>query len=66
MLASKQVGVDSCWINFFNPETAKEMLGLPDNVEVVMLLDLGYADTTSKPTENHFSRKDFSKTVKYL
>lgn len=43
MLAAKNAGVDSCWINFFDPEVAAKELGLPENEEVLMLLDLGYA-----------------------
>ena len=65
MLAATNVGVDSCWINFFNPDDAKKGLGLADNEEVLMLLDLGYAAPNTKPLENHNSRKPLSETVKF-
>ena len=65
MLAAANAGVDSCWLNFFNPDDAKKELGLPDNEEVLMLLDLGYAAPDTKPLENHNKRKPLSETVKF-
>ena len=66
MLAAKNAGVDSCWINFFDPEIAAMELGLPENVEVLMLLDLGYAAEGAKPLATHEQRKPLSETVQYL
>ena len=66
MLAAQNAGVNSCWINFFDPSVAKEKLGLLENEEVVMLLDLGYADEGGQPLANHTSRKDLLETVKYM
>lgn len=66
MLAAKNAGVDSCWINFFDPEVAAKELGLPENEEVLMLLDLGYAADGTKPLANHGLRKPLSETVQYL
>lgn len=66
MLAATNEGVDSCWINFFDPEKLANELGLPENEEILMLLDLGYADEEAGPLPNHDSRKDLSETVKYL
>ena len=65
ILAAANAGVDSCWINFFNPDDAQKELGLPDDEEVLMLLDLGYAAPDTKPLENHNSRKQLSETVKF-
>ena len=66
MLAAANAGVDSCWINFFDPEIAAQKLDLPANEEVLMLLDLGYAAEGAEPLANHFSRKELSETVAYL
>ena len=66
ILAAAAEGVDSCWLNFFDPEKAKELLGLPENEEVLMLMDLGYAAEGSAPLANHSSRKPLEETVKYL
>ena len=66
ILAACNEGVDSCWINLFDPAVAKEKLGLPENEEVLMLLDLGYAAEGAGPLKNHASRKPLSETVTYL
>ena len=65
-LAAYNAGVDSCWINFFDPEVLKKELNLPENEEILMLLDLGFAAEGAKPLPNHFSRKELSETVTYL
>ena len=66
MLAAKAEGVDSCWINFFDPEAAAKELGLPENEEILMLLDLGYAAEGTKPLASHNQRKEISETVTYM
>ena len=66
MLAAANEGVDSCWINFFNPEDTARELGLPENEEVLMMLDLGYAAPNTTPLPTHNKRKELSETVRYL
>ena len=66
ILAAADEGVDSCWVNFLDPDKAKEALGLPENEEVLMFMDLGYAAEGAGPLPNHSSRKDLSETVTYL
>lgn len=66
MLAACNAGVDSCWINFFDPEKLKAALNLPQNEEILMMLDLGYAAEGFKPLSKHFSRKDLTENVTYL
>ena len=66
ILAAADEGVDSCWINFFDPEKLAEGLGLPANEEVLMVMDLGYAAEGAGPLPNHTSRKELSETVSYM
>ena len=65
MLAAANAGVDSCWLNFFDPDKAAKELGLPENEEVLMILDLGYAAEGVGPLPNHASRKPLEETVVY-
>lgn len=65
LLAAKDAGVDSCWINRFNPAELKEKLGLPENEEILMLMDLGYAAEGAGPLANHDKRKFLDETVTY-
>lgn len=66
MLAAANAGVDSCWLNFFDPEAVAKALHLPENEQVLMLLDLGHAAPDAGPLPNHTSRKPLAETVKYL
>ena len=66
MLAAKAEGVDSCWINFFDPEVSAKELGLPENEEVLMILDLGYPVEGTTPLAMHTQRKELSETVTYM
>lgn len=66
MLAAYNEGVDSCWLNNFNPDLLAEKLGLPADEEILMLLDLGYAAEGAGPLPNHSNRKPLSETVKFI
>ena len=66
ILAAADESLDSCWINFFDPEKAAEALGLPENEEVLMVMDLGYAAEGAKPLPSHTSRKHLSETVSFM
>ena len=56
MLAAYNEGIDSCWINFFNPDELAKALGLPEEEEILMLLDLGIAADGTGALPNHNSR----------
>ncbi len=66
ILAAADEGLDSCWLNFFDPAKLKEVLDLPENEQGVLLMDLGYAAEGGGPLPNHSKRKDLSETVAYL
>ena len=66
ILAAADEGIDSCWINFFDPEKMAKALDLPENEEILMVLDLGYAAQGAGPLANHTNRKPLADTVTYL
>ena len=66
LLAAEDEGVNSCWINFFDPDKLAETLNLPKDEEILMLLDLGYAADGAGPLPNHSMRRPLEETVKYL
>lgn len=66
LVAAYNEGVDSCWINFFNPDELAQALNLPEDEEVLMLLDLGIAVEGTKALPNHNSRKELTETVTYM
>ena len=66
MLAAKNAGLESCWINRFDPEEMARVLELPENEEVLMALDLGYPAEDAGPLPNHTNRKALTETVRFL
>ena len=66
MLEATDLGVGSCWVNFFEPAKAKELFSLPDNEVPVLLMPLGYPAEGIVPLENHSKKKALDQTVKYL
>jgi nitroreductase len=66
ILAAADEGVDSCWLNFFDPEKMAAALELPENEEVLMVMDLGYAAEGVGPLPNHTNRKPLEQTVRYV
>ena len=63
ILAAADEGVDSCWINFLDPDKLAEALGLPEKEEVLMMMDLGYAAEGTGPLPKHTDRKPLTETV---
>jgi len=61
VLAATNVGLGTCWIAAFDPDAAREVLGLPDDVEPIALTPLGYPADSPRPKE----RKPLSELVKY-
>ena len=66
VLAAKAAGIDTCWLNFFDPDKLARDLNLPENEVILMLLDLGYAAEGAGPLPNHGNRKELSETVSYI
>lgn len=65
MLAAASIGLDSCWVNLFDPDKAHQAFDLPDDHVLVALLDLGHAAAGAGPLPKHTSRQDLSQTVQY-
>jgi nitroreductase len=44
-LAAAELGLGTCWVCAFDAQSCKRILGLPDSLEVVALIPLGYPDS---------------------
>ena len=66
ILAAADQGVDSCWVNNMDPDKVKALFALPENEEVLTLMDLGYAAEGAGPLPNHGRRKSIAETVTFL
>lgn len=63
MLEAADSGIGSAWIMYFIPEAVRVEFGLPDNVEPVAILVMGYAD--AEPSKQHFERRSLEEYVTY-
>lgn len=66
MLAAEELGVGSCWVMHFNPAVLCSELALPENLEPVALLPMGYPAEDAEPIAMHFQRKTLDELVQEL
>lgn len=66
MLAAADLGVGSTWVMHYIPEAVKEEFSLPDTLESVALLVMGYPKEGTVPNPLHFKTKALDDTVKFL
>ena len=61
VLAAASLGLGTCWVAAFDPEAAREVLGLPDDVEPLAFTPLGYPEKARSQT----ARRPLEELVKY-
>ncbi len=63
MLEATNLGLQSCWVCYFNEEQVSKLLNLPENIVPYNLLLLGYPDENGVPSNRHFERRELNDTV---
>ena len=66
MLAAWNIGVGSCWVNYFKPSEVKAAFDLPRNETPILLMTLGYPADDAKPLKLHDESKDMHAIIKLL
>jgi len=61
VLAATDLGLGTCWIAAFDPAAAREVLGLPDDVEPLLFTPLGFPADRPRPKE----RRALADLVRY-
>jgi nitroreductase len=61
VLAAADLGLGTCWIAAFDPAAAREVLGLPPEVEPVLFTPLGFPNDQPKAKE----RRPLEELVRY-
>jgi nitroreductase len=61
VLAATALGLGTCWIAAFDPVAAREVLGLPDDVEPIAFTPLGHPDKERAKT----GRRPLEELVRY-
>jgi len=65
MLAAWELGIGTTWVMYFMPEAMREEFGIPQNIEPVALLVMGYPAEDANPSPGHATRKPLAETVTY-
>lgn len=63
MLEGWELGIGSTWVMYFIPEAVREEFGLPESLEPIGALFMGYPAEDVKPSPLHEKKKDLSETV---
>ncbi len=64
MLEAWELGVGSCWVQNFDRVAVHDAFELPENIEIVNLLPVGYADMG--PADRHTLSRELSEMVTVL
>ncbi len=65
MLEAAHIGVGSTWVMHFDPKSMRNEFNIPDNIEPVALLTMGYPAPDSKPMNLHNEFRPIEETVVY-
>lgn len=65
MLEAHNIGVGACWVMHFNPTAMRKSFNIPDGLEPLALLVLGYPKEESKPLDLHYKTRPISDVVYY-
>lgn len=66
MLQAWELGVGTCWVNYFSPSRLEKEFALPENEKAVLLMPVGYPAEDSEPLVMHSQYKDISETVRFI
>ena len=53
VLEAEDLGLSSCWLTYFEPTVIRKEFHIPDHLEPVAIIALGYADTVKSSPERH-------------
>lgn len=66
MLQAAELGLGSTWVQWADLEQVRARLGLPEEVTVLGLLNVGYPSERAEPAPQHTRRRPLEETVRYL
>ena len=66
MLQACELGLSTCWCNYFANSKLEEIFEIPQNEKSVLIMPIGYANESAKSTPMHEQKKPVSDMVKYL
>ncbi len=64
-LMAAELGLGTCWVCSFDSVGCHKALGLPEHMEAIALLPIGYPDESSDPNRHDTERKPFDSIVSW-
>lgn len=64
-LMATELGLGTCWVCAFDAAKCHEVLRLPDHIEAIALLPIGYPDEASDPGRHDTDRKPLDTIVSW-
>lgn len=66
MLEAYEFGIGSTWVMYFDPFAVRNEYNIPDNIEPVALLVMGYPADDAKPISLHSEYRPIEEVVSYV
>lgn len=66
MLAAQNEGVGTCWVMHFDPAAMRESYNIPNNIEPIALLVMGYPSDDAMPFDLHFKNRPKAETIFFV
>ncbi len=65
MMEATQIGIGTTWVMYYDPIMIKDLFRIPDHIEPVALLVMGYPAKDATMAESHLKYESMEKTVCY-
>lgn len=63
VLEAEDLGLGTCWLTYFKPDIIRNEFKIPDNLEPVAIISIGYADGEKAASDRH---KDARKSIESI
>lgn len=65
MLEATELGLGTTWVMALNPDIARKVLDIPDNLDILSFMPTGYPADDAQINPLHFKHIDMDEMVKY-
>lgn len=66
MFEAHELGLSSCWVGMFKEDAVKEILGIPENIQLRDFLPVGYAADDALPAVMHAKSRELNDMVEFI
>lgn len=66
MLKATDLGLGTCWVNWFTNSEVEQAFGIPENEKSVLLMTLGYPSDEHHPSRLHNEKRPLDQLVRVI